>query len=431
MRGIQRGEFRVDLGRKDLHAERFPDVHALWTSLLGADYVPCSRRVGILYKGRILEKDRAFKGPLRGLSPAQALKVAAGALWSQVKPGARAVRTRADYYTLRYGKPYYDIFVSGFQAKFDGDYPLRAPKEMPRFATLRERVAPRARPAGAAPGSHHPSLGTQQIVDALWREAQAHGAEFMFEAQATALEIRGGKVASVTIRAPGGMSARQTPAVVAGLPVPAMLGLLTPPVPEALRNAPHEEKALRKSTALVYLFADGAPRFPHSWLEVTDPALHMGRVTSYSAWGGRMVPPGKTALGIEYFAVEGDEVMRLSKDALLELALAEAAASGLVDRARVRDHLVLQMPRANATTLFTDWRTPWMQEARGYMRSVEGLYETNRPGMDRASLAGIDAAEACMSGRAMSERSLDDAEAPAGAGAAPVPRFARRYVYSS
>jgi protoporphyrinogen oxidase len=429
MRGVQRGEFRLDLGRKDLHADRFPGVHALWTGMLGADYVACPRHVGVLYGGRILEKYSGPKGRLRGMSAAQALSVAAGALWSQVKPGSRTVRKQADYYVLRYGKPFYDYFVAGFQQKFDGELP---PDEstIPRFAVLRERLQ-RSRVSAKGPGSHHPALGTQQIVDALWRGAREGGAEFAFDAEALALNVEDGKLASVVIREGGGARTLQTRHVVAGLPVPVILGLLRPGAPAALRNPPREEKALTKSTALVYLFADREPAFPHSWLEVTDPRLRMGRVTSYSAWGGRMVPAGKTALGIEFFAQEGDDVMALSKEALLELAISEAAANGLIERARVFDHLVFQMPRANATTLFTDWRTPWMQQARGYLRGIEGLFETHRPGMDRACLAGIDAADACVAGRAMSERSLEDAGTARAAPPRPAAPLLRRYAYGS
>jgi len=414
MRGVSRGNFRLDLGRKDLHADRFPDVHALWTSLLGADYVATPRHVGILHGGRILEKCRRPKGALRGMSAGMALKVAAGALWSQVKPGSRAVKSKADYDILRYGKPYYEYFVGDFQRRFEGADPTQVPPlrpmpDVPRFAVLRDYLARNRGPARAKP--HHPAYGTQQIADALWQGAQDSGVEIAFGAEALALNAEGGKLRSVTIRQDGVERTLPAGNAIAGLPAPMILKLLQPVAPEAVRTPPAEERAVRKSTALVYLFANEAPRFPHSWLEVTDPALNIGRVTSYSAWGGKMVPPGQTALCIEFFTTEGDELLTLSKEALLELALTEASQSGLIDRTRVFDSLVFQMPLANATTLFTDWRTPWMAQARGYLRGIEGLFETNRPGMDRSCLAGIDAAEACLSARAMSERSLDDTEA--------------------
>ena len=49
-----------------------------------------------------------------------------------------------------------------------------------------------------------------------------------------------------------------------------------------------------------------------------------------------------------------------------------------------------------------------MKKALAYLGSIEGLLVTNRPGIDRATLAGIDAVEACMKKLPMSGRSLED-----------------------
>ena len=422
MRGIRRGAFSLDLGRKDLHPDRFPEVHALWTQLLGEDYVAHPRRIGMLYGGRILEEKSGPQGRLRGLSPWQALNVAAGALWAQIQPGPREARSLAEYYRLTYGEPYYEYFTRGFRHKFDGRDPVEQPAprgagEIPRFALLRDRLAKRraSRPDTATrkrAGSHHPAYGTQQIVDALWRGAAAGGVEFAFDAEAVALDASGGRVRTVTIRQSGVERTLAAGCAIVGVPAPIVMKMMQPAPPAQLRTPPPEDKAPRKSTALVYLLAEGEPRFGHNWLEVTDPALRMARVVNYARWGGRMVPPGKTALCIEFFSSEGDELMALERDALLELAVSEAAASGLIERARIFDHLVLQLPLANATARHGDWRTAWMVQARSHLCAVQGLLETNRPGMDRACLAGLDAAAACVSGRAMSERSLEEVDDP-------------------
>jgi hypothetical protein len=121
-----------------------------------------------------------------------------------------------------------------------------------------------------------------------------------------------------------------------------------------------------------------------------------------------MVPTGKTALCVEYFAVEGDGLMDLSPPDLLKLAVSEAEQNRLLDASQIFDHLVIRLPTVNAATVFTDWRVAWMKKAMAYLHGIEGLLETNRPGMDRAALAGIDAATACIAGKPMSGRSLEE-----------------------
>lgn len=199
----------------------------------------------------------------------------------------------------------------------------------------------------------------------------------------------------------------QTNCAIVSLPVPLILRLLCPP-PEELRTPPRDEISFNRFTALVYLMAEGEPRFPHNWLQVTDTRFCVGRIVNYAAWQGDMVPRGKTALCFEYFALKGDRMMSLSRDELLELAVAEAKQNNLIDETRIIDQLVIQLPSVNAATVRTDWRTPWMKKALAYLGSIEGLLVTNRPGIDRATLAGIDAVEACMKKLPMSGRSLED-----------------------
>jgi protoporphyrinogen oxidase len=397
MRGIQRGDFALDLGRKDMHA-RFPEVRALWKGILGQDFVPYPRRVGVLYDGRILETDRAYKGRLRGMPIAQAAHVAAGKLLSRLKPGSRQVKNLEDHYRLRFGQPYYERFVYGFRKKFNGKEPRNLPAPLPDSPEN----------AGEKTEFLHPARGTQQVSDSLARRAQTAGVEFLLGADAIALDAEGGKVRSVRIRKDGAERTLHTGHAVVSAPLPLVFQLLGPMVPAELRTAPAEEITFKRSTALVYLMAHGEPKFPHNWVEVTDTRLRMGRVTNYSTWRGRMVPAGKTALCIEFFSVDGDGLMELSKEQLLDLAVSEAVQGGLIERGRIFDHLVVKLPSANVSATFRDWETQWIAQGRQYLRGIDGLLETNRPGMDRASMAGIDAAEACAAGRPMSERSLDN-----------------------
>ena len=66
MRSIAHGDFRIDMGRKELYT-RIPEVDRLWRRLLGADYRQYPRRVGSLYRGRILEMSNRHRGFRRGL----------------------------------------------------------------------------------------------------------------------------------------------------------------------------------------------------------------------------------------------------------------------------------------------------------------------------------------------------------------------------
>ena len=66
MRSIQRGEFTLDIGRKELYT-RIPEVDRFWHEILREDYREYAHRVGSLYGGRILELSSNYRGARRGL----------------------------------------------------------------------------------------------------------------------------------------------------------------------------------------------------------------------------------------------------------------------------------------------------------------------------------------------------------------------------
>ena len=415
MRGVRKGDFVFDLGRKELYA-RFPEVHQLWTELLGDDYREYPHRVGLLYGGRILEKDGRYKGRLRGMSAAQAARLGASFVGSQIRPGSRVARSVEQFYLLRYGRAYYDFFVHGYHLKFEGRSPAEMPLpegegEVPRFAFLRrERSGEVGEPDplfAGQPTWRHPARGTQQIVDRLEEGGRRRGVEFLLDTEVRAIACEREAHYRVRYRPRDAAEAElSAPCVVSSVPIPLLTGLLQPALPESLRTPPPEEMLFKKSTALVYLMADGDSLFPHNWLEVNDRGCQMGRVVNYAAWNGHMIPRGKTGLCVEYFAVEGDPVMNLGKDGLLQLAMREASANGLIDPARIEDHLVLQLPKANASTVIGDRKQVWLRGVSAYLAGLPRFFETSRPGMDRATLAGIDAAQAWVTGGAMHGRSL-------------------------
>ena len=387
-----------------------------WTELLGGDYREYDHRVGVIYQGRILEKESSHRGRFRGMTPVQTARVAASYLSSQIKPGSREANSFEDFYLLRYGREFYNAFVHGFNRKFEGQPLTNLPNTVgeavvPRFGFLQRKQTDGGAAAldplfAGQPTWRHPARGTQQIVDRLEEGGRAHGVEYLLGTEVLAIEPGQDSGYTLRLRQGGDESTLSAKNVVSSLPPQFLVGVLQLGLPEGLRTPPPEEIIFRKSTALVYLVADGDPSFPHNWLEVNDLNLKMGRVVNYATWNGDMIPKGKTGLCVEYFLLEGDPVMDLSKDDLLQLALKEASSCGLIDPSRLKDHLVLQLPKVNAGTVIHDRKREWMRGVSEFLDELPGFFDTSRPGIDRATLAGMDAAEACLRDQPMSRRSL-------------------------
>jgi protoporphyrinogen oxidase len=413
MRGVRRGEFCLDLGRKELYS-RFDDVHALWSEVLGEEYREYEHRIGILHGERIVEQEAKS----RGISLVEMAHLGLSHLWSQVRLGTRIASDFERYCVLQFGRAYYEYFIHGFMYKFHGmpgtAMPLpRGEQEVPRFAWLRQRLFSRA-PDSPLPYIErnvsdrwrHPARGTGQIVEKLEEGARQAGAVFMMQTTAAAVDVAGDRVGGVTLRHEGRETRVAAGAVISSLPLQALMGTLEPRPPEALRPLA-EHAGRRHAVVLVYLMAHGDPAFPHAWLEVNDMDYRVGRVVNYGAFGGDMVPPGKTALCLEYFCLEGDDLLALSDAQIVAFATGEAQRAGLVAAGVVFDTQVIRLPHVNAATSVNEWKERWMARAGAWVNGIQGLYDINRPGTDRAALAGIDAAAACLRGVPMAQRSLE------------------------
>lgn len=381
MRGVRRGGFRVDLGRKELYT-RLSGVFAYLRELLGDQLRPYPHRVGLLYDGRIVEATSVPRGPRRGMPWSWLVLGGLQLAWSRLRPHARPPQTYEEHWYRRRGARFARILSQGFDEKFRG----RAWAELP---------PPQAEPApefadDAPHGWWHPRLGTEQIVDALLARIAAGGGEVALDERICAIECHGGRIGAVITERAGERRRHEPQFVASCLPVERLGDLIG-----IGRSGPTStDLPPRRGVVLVYLFCDGSPRFPHAWLHVNCPKLRMGRVVNYSGFGGEMAPAGTTCLCVEFFYVGDNPFAALGDDGVAALALRECAAAGLVDPAGCHDRLVLDLPGGDPATTAKDWHDPGRRDLVAALARMSDLFDMKRPGIDKALQAGIDTAAA-------------------------------------
>jgi len=405
MRSVRRGPFVVDIGRKELYS-RIPAVHRVWCDLLGDDYRPYRRRVGILSDGPL------FDASLRTLwSGMPRTVLAAGVLdylTYRVRNVHRPPRSYEDYWYQRRGPRLTRMTTQGFAEKFTGRRWSELPP--PTVANQADGGAGilalfQRRPPGRTE-TRHPARGTGQLCEIIERRVRDGGGRIHLNARLVSIETGKQRIDSVTVDVADVGRVTYRPAhVVSSIPVSALARALAPRSAGPGAASPSRERA---STVLVYLFADEPPRTPYCWVEVTSPRVQAGRVTNYAAFNGSMVPLGMTCLCVEFFHAETTGLLAWSDDELRRLALDECAAAGLLTRERCTDHLVLKLPGADAATQWERWREEGTMQARSTVARVTNLFDVNRPGTDRAFHAGLTAGEAILSGeRAQFDRRTD------------------------
>jgi protoporphyrinogen oxidase len=420
MRSIHHGDFVVDVGRKELY-NRLARVDDFWAGVIGADYRQYPHRGGYLYQGRILEMSRTYRGFRRGMTWPMFLECALGMFVNRLKPFQDPPRNVEEYFYRTRGRLLTRVASQGFQEKLTGirwaDMPL--PENYTDgeggglLATLRA-AAKRAlstREVNTFKGIwRHPAKGTGQICDALAAGITKAGGTFGFGAKILAVKPGDGRVESVTAEVNGETICYTPEFLISSIPLEVMITLLGRKVPEAY-TAARGSAARRKTVLLVYLFLNRPPQFDHAWLQVTCPSSRIGRITNYSGFNSDMVPPGKGCLCCEYYCYGEDPLFALDPKELTRQTIDFCVKSGLMTRESFVEDKILKFPGADASQNRHNWITSMRLGLLNEIKPYQNLYHAARTDLDIATLAGIDSAEAVLSGdRTLFDKHFDPRE---------------------
>ena len=428
-RSIHRGDFIVDIGRKELY-NRIAKVDAFWSELLGNDYREYSHRGGILYEGHIIDMSPAFRGFRRGMPWSMLLECGIDFLWSRIKPAKPAPRNVEEYFYQKRGRQLTRIAAQSFQEKLNGQrwadiavsHECANGADSGFFSTVKglaTRLVTKTEVNTYKGIWRHPAKGTGQICEKLADEIVKAGAQIHYKAQVTHMTCvsDGGcergtgthRIDSVMAQVGPETISFKPSNVISSIPPGLLKRFLYSGIPNQRPNV--KPQTCKRTVVLVYLFLDEKPRFPHAWLQVTCPSTRIGRITNYAGFSRDMVPEGKSCLCCEMYCFGPDELLEMRDQAIVSLTLDDCARSGLLDPARCFDHLVLRLPGADASQNRDNWMSPARLKLLAELEPFRNLYYVNRTETDIATLAGMEAAEAILSGdRSHFDRRVDPAE---------------------
>lgn len=392
MRSVKHSGFSVDFGYKHLYL-RIPEVAALWCELLGSDFIRYIPRTGILYQGKIIEKDKIFRGLLRGMSFSLLTQATFRLVSDIIYYRHHAISTLEDYARSRRGALFTEIFTQAFDERFKG----RKWSDLPAPEIQTGNVFPdffqdAAKSTFIQPEWFHPAGGSGQIVERLEEEIRIRGGNIMFNTNITNLQTSGQKIAAVDFLCDGKTNKLQIDHVISGIPIRSLAKLLKIPVEATMQNL-----SFRRGVILVYLFFNKPVDFPHSSIQVADKNLRIGRITNYGAINHQMVPEGKSCLCIEYFTLQNDDLYHFSDKQLCDLTLVECEKNKLFQRISIDDYLVFRNRNSDPAASWEDYITEESKmELFRNISTFSNLYQTNRTGTDRSTYAGLMAAESVL-----------------------------------
>jgi protoporphyrinogen oxidase len=229
----------------------------------------------------------------------------------------------------------------------------------------------------------YPRLGPGQMWERAMSFVLTHGGRVCLETEVVKVRHSGGRVTSLLTRcAPDG----EATAVVAGdafitsMPISELIEKLDPPAPPAVLAA--ARGLTYRDFISVVLIVQQPHLFPDNWIYIHSPQVKVGRVQNFKNWSPDMVPdPAMTALGLEYFCTEGDDLWRMADADLIALGTREMEQIGIARAADVVDGTVVR--QLKAYPVYNGTYAGYLQTLQAYLAGFSNLQTVGRNGLHK------------------------------------------------
>ncbi len=388
-RTVEYGGARFDIGGHRFFTQ-VPWVQAWWEERLGADFLRRPRRSRILYRGRLFDYPLRPVNALLGLGPVEALRIGASYLRAQLAP-AREERSFEDWVSRRFGRRMYEIFFKTYTEKVWGmpcseigaDWAAQRIRNLDLLTAVREALLPRrgADVVSLIEEFHYPRLGPGMMWERVQAELEAAGVPVRLGVAVERVVHRDGRVLAVEVRDADGRPERiEGSHFLSSMPLRDLVRALSPAPPAPVAAA--AERLRYRDFLTVGLIVERAALFADNWIYVHEPEVRVGRIQNFGRWSPDMAPgPARSAIGLEYFVQEGDELWSLPDAALVALATRECSALGLVRADEISDGVVIRMPKAYP--VYDAAYRESLARIRGYLEGFPNLQPIGRNGQHR------------------------------------------------
>ncbi len=363
-------------------------VNALWEEILGDELLKRPRLSRIYYRRRYFDYPPRLWNSLKGLGPAESVRVVSSYLRWQLAPH-RTVESFEQWVTNAFGRRLFQIFFEAYTEKVWGVScsELRAEWAAQRIRGLSLRsvirnmlMQPRNQVKSLIGEFRYPRLGPGMLWRAVCREVERRQGEVRLNEEVKTIRRAGSRITGVVLRGPDGTREVLARAVISSMPITELMMRLDPPPPAEILC--RTGRLRHRDFLTVCLIVDQARLFPDNWIYVHEPGVKVARIQNFKNWSPAMVPdPAKTSLGLEYFCQEGDALWSLPDAALVALAGRELEQIGLVAAARIIDGCVFRV--AKAYPVYDSSYAADLAVVRAWCDGFDNLQTVGRNGLHR------------------------------------------------
>jgi protoporphyrinogen oxidase len=385
--------YRFDIGGHRFFT-KVAYVWELWEEILEEEFLRRPRLSRIYYRQKFFDYPLKPVNALLGLGIIEATRIGFSYLHAQVWPSRDEVNFE-QWVSNRFGKRLFQIFFKSYTEKVWGmpceeisaDWAAQRIKNLDLLTALRNVLFnSKTSNKGEIVTTlidefHYPRLGPGQVWEDCRNKLEAQGNKVLMQTRVVGVRHDGGRVQSLRVcDASGHEHDVAGDHFLSSMPIRTLIRSLDPPPPREVIEA--ADRLRYRDFLTVALIIDGEDLFPDNWIYIHSDDVKVGRIQNFKNWSPHMVPdPRRTALGLEYFVQENDEIWSMDDADLVELGRRELAALDLVSANDVIDGTVVRMPKAYP--VYDGEYQASLRVIRDWLSGIENLQLIGRNGQHR------------------------------------------------
>ena len=404
--GLARTE-KFGCSRFDIGPHRFftknKEINQLWHDTLGDDFIPVNRLTRILYKKKLFNYPVSAFDALSKLGVLDSTEAILSYLNARIKP-KNQINTFEDWISNKFGKKLFDTFFRTYTEKVWGipcdqigkEFAEQRIKGLDIIQVLKNTIIGKNNVKTLVDQFDYPILGAGQMYEAWADLATSKGATILLDTKVVSINVNDHNISGIKVEDNTGneieIAAKQ---YFTSLPITHFFDLIEPAVNKKILMA--NSKLYYREHITVNLIIDKSGLFLDQWIYIHEPDVKMARVANYNNFSKSMVSKkNKTAISVEYFAFQNDQIWKLDNQSIIDLAIDEMHSVGLIDKLSVEQGFVIRETESYPT-YYLGYKDSY-NILKDEVNKFENLYPIGRGGMykynnqDHSTYSGILAA---------------------------------------
>ena len=352
------GRYHVDFGPHTFHVRETDESRQIVKDIepfFGPDPLILTRGTRVLLRGKEYVYPLELMQVLLGVNPLLSALIVFDYLTATIKTTLSPPKREdsfEEWGVRNLGRTLYDLCFGIYSARVWGLPTSQiSSKQAQRVAKLNlKNIILRVLGIKADPATYftkymYPQQGISVLFENMAAAVRQAGNSVRLNTPVVALERQGNGISRVVYEENGTRHALECDVVLSTLPLPALVEMMSPALPPAIRN--HAAKLRYRSLKLIYIVLTRKQMTDYHWVYLLDGHFRVNRVSEQKNVSPHMVPEDRTVLCIELSLWKDEPLWQASDEEIYQVALRDLMEMGYgVTEQEVERYFVTDIPTA-------------------------------------------------------------------------------------